>query len=78
MYHRMISEMAYHWRVRAMMAAQPIRKMYWTQLVFHERSLKLNLSENMGSSLTIRMSVTSETATRMQGNRSEERKAGIA
>ena len=64
MYQRMMSEMAYHWRVAAIIRMQTIRKMYCTRLVFHERSLKLNLSENMGSSLTIRMLVMSETAMR--------------
>ena len=56
----MMSVMAYHWRVRAMIMAQPRRKMYWMRLVFQDRSLKLNLRENMGSSLTIRMSVMRE------------------
>ena len=55
-----MSVMAYHWRVRAMIMAQPRRKMYWIRLAFHESSLKLNLRENMGSSLTIKMSVMRE------------------
>ena len=43
-----------------MIAAQPKRKIYCMELVCQERSLKLNLSENIGISLIISMFVIIE------------------
>ena len=52
----------------AAIAALPARNRYWMALFFHDISLKLNFSENMGSSLIIRILVVSDIAISMKAS----------
>ena len=67
-------EMAYHSNVMTIIAKHPRRNIYCVLLSFHRRFLKLNLSENMGSSLIIKISVTRDTTMINIGNRLELKK----
>ena len=67
-------DMAYHSNVMTIIAKHPRRNIYCVLLSFHRRFLKLNLSENMGSSLIIKISVTRDTTMINIGNRLELKK----
>ena len=60
-----MSEMLYQSRAMATMTAHPMRKMYCVLLFFQLISLKLNFRENIGTSLTMSMSVRIEIIIRM-------------
>ena len=70
-------DMAYHSNVMTIIAKHPRRNIYCVLLSFHRRFLKLNLSENMGSSLIIKISVTRDTTMINIGNRLELKKGSI-